>query len=90
MLAGLGLVVAVDEVLQSHGRPNDLLLPHLHAPAEPVMRRFIDALLALPGDTPRRVVYQNCKFIDLFVDDPRFEVEQLDLPTFRSALIRVR
>jgi hypothetical protein len=71
--------------------PEEGTLFYLFNPfAEPVMRRFIDALLALPGDAPRRVVYQNCKFIDLFAHDPRFEVEQLDLPTFRSALIRVR
>jgi hypothetical protein len=56
---------------------------------ENVMRRFIDAYLASGMDPRRRVVYHNCKFIQLFADNPRFEVQPIELPSgnFRSALI---
>jgi hypothetical protein len=58
--------------------------------AEPVMRRFVEALLATEPGRPRRVVYLNCKFLDPFLENPRFDVRRIDLPTFRSAVIDVR
>jgi hypothetical protein len=59
--------------------------------AEPVLRRFVEALLAASGGGGRRVVvYHNCKFLEPFLDDPRFDVHRIDLPTFRSAVIDVR
>jgi SAM-dependent methyltransferase len=56
---------------------------------ETVMRRFAAALLALPK-RPRRVVYHNCKFVDVFREDPRFVVQPIALRSFRSVLIHVR
>jgi SAM-dependent methyltransferase len=56
---------------------------------ETVMRRFAAALLALP-EGPRRVVYHNCKFVDVFREDPRFEVEPIALRSFPAALIQVK
>lgn len=71
--------------------PDDGTLFYLFNPfAEPVMRTFIEALLAASGGEPKRVVYHNCKFLDLFLDDPRFNVQRIDLPAFRSAVIHVR
>ncbi len=57
-----------------------------------VMRRFIDAFLAEGMRPDRRIVYHNCKHVDLFRDDPRFAVEEIVLPSgsFRSALVRLR
>jgi SAM-dependent methyltransferase len=54
---------------------------------EAAMRRFIATLLELGG--PRRVIYYNCTFIRLFLDDARFEVDEIELPSrsHRSALI---
>jgi SAM-dependent methyltransferase len=66
---------------------------------ESVMRRFIDAFLALrPGQSPsgtvpkRRIVYHNAKYLQLFRDDPHFEVREIELPSgnFRSALVSLR
>jgi SAM-dependent methyltransferase len=56
---------------------------------ETVMKRFAAALLALPP-RPRRVVYHNCKFVDVFREDPRFLVQPIALRSFRSVLIHVR
>ncbi len=57
-----------------------------------VLRRFAAAFLA--GADPakrRRIVYYNCKFVDVFRDDPRFTVDEIELPSgsHRSALIRL-
>jgi SAM-dependent methyltransferase len=54
---------------------------------EAAMARFIAALLE--GGGRKRVIYYNCTFIRLFLDDPRFEVEEIELPSHshRSALI---
>ena len=57
---------------------------------EDAMRRFIAALHARADEPGRtRVVYYNCKFVRLFLDDPSFSVEEIEIPTrgFRSALI---
>jgi hypothetical protein len=71
--------------------PEEGTLFYLFNPfAEHVMRRFIEAFLAAGAGGSRRVVYHNCKFIDLFLDDPRFDVQRIDLRSFRSALIRVK
>jgi SAM-dependent methyltransferase len=45
----------------------------------PVMSRFADALLAR-ADRPRelRIVYFNCRHLDVFADDPRWRVRRLD------------
>ena len=57
---------------------------------EAVLGRFIDAFLA-PGSERRRIVYYNCEFVQLFLDDPRFEVRRIDLPgSHMSALIYVK
>lgn len=44
-----------------------------------VMGRFADALLAR-ADRPRvlRIVYFNCRHLDVFADDPRWRVRRLD------------
>jgi hypothetical protein len=54
---------------------------------EAAMARFIAALLETGGR--KRVIYYNCKYVRLFLDDPRFEVEEIELPSrsHRSALI---
>jgi SAM-dependent methyltransferase len=54
-----------------------------------VMSRFIDSFLAEDMDPRRRIVYHNCKEIELFRENPRFAVQEIVLPsgTFRSALI---
>jgi hypothetical protein len=71
--------------------PADGTLFYLFNPFdEAVMGRFIAALLALGADRRRRVVYHNCKFLDLFLESPSFDVQRIDLPTFRSALIHVK
>jgi SAM-dependent methyltransferase len=51
------------------------------------MARFIAALLEAGGR--KRVIYYNCTFVRLFLDDPRFGVEEIELPSrsHRSALI---
>jgi SAM-dependent methyltransferase len=58
---------------------------------ENVMRRFVAAFLELDAGRPRTIVYYNCKYLDVFRDDARFEVTELDRPrSFRSAVIRAR
>jgi hypothetical protein len=61
---------------------------------ETVMRRFAGALLALgpaPSGRPRRVVYLNYKFLEPFLEEPRFEVRPLELPlAAKAALIELR
>jgi SAM-dependent methyltransferase len=65
---------------------------------ESVMTRFIDALLELKsgepkpgaaGGRPTKVVYYNYKFLDLYRDNPRFEVETVEHPSLshKSAII---
>lgn len=56
---------------------------------EHVLRRFADAFLAGRA-SGRRVVYYNCRYVDVFLDDPRFLVDQIELPSrsHASALIR--
>ena len=57
---------------------------------EHVLRRFADAFLALGADR-RRIVYYNCKYLDVFKSDARFSVEEIELPSRGqpSALISV-
>jgi hypothetical protein len=53
------------------------------------MRRFADSFCA--GATKnRRIVYYNSRFVDVFRNDPRFVVDEIELPpaSHRSALIR--
>jgi hypothetical protein len=58
---------------------------------EAVMRRFVAALTALPpAGRSRRVIYYNYKHLELFRDDPRFEVHEVAGPTLRSALIELK
>ncbi len=58
---------------------------------EGVMRRFVAAFFATGEGRPRTIVYYNCKYLDVFRDDERFEVQELDRPrSFPSALIRAR
>ena len=59
---------------------------------ESVMRRFIGAFLGEGMHPGRRIVYHNCKFIQLFRENPRFEVRDIELPSgsFRSALVTLR
>jgi SAM-dependent methyltransferase len=54
---------------------------------EAAMKRFIAALLETRDR--KRVIYYNCKYVRLFLDDSRFEVEEIELPSrsHRSALI---
>jgi hypothetical protein len=57
-----------------------------------VMRRFIASFLADDMDPRRRIVYHNCKDIDLFRENPRFDVHEIELPSgnFLSALVTLR
>jgi len=57
---------------------------------ETVMRRFAAAFLAEGMHPHRRAIYHNCKHAQVFRDDPRFSVEDVELPSgsFRSVLIR--
>lgn len=54
---------------------------------ETAMGRFIAALVEAGGR--KRVIYYNCTFVRLFLDDPRFEVREIELPSrsHRSALV---
>jgi SAM-dependent methyltransferase len=54
---------------------------------EAAMARFIATLVEAGGR--KRVIYYNCKFVRSFLDNPRFEVEEIELPSgsHRSALI---
>jgi SAM-dependent methyltransferase len=59
---------------------------------EAAMTRFIAALLEMDdGSGTKRVIYYNCKFIRLFLDDPRFGVQEIELPSrsHRSALVKL-
>jgi SAM-dependent methyltransferase len=57
---------------------------------EHVLRRFADAFLAgSEGGKRRRIVYYNCKYLDVFEDDSRFVVGEIaPAASHRSALIR--
>jgi len=56
-----------------------------------MVARFIASFLAADGGPKRRIVYYNCKFVELFRGDARFLVEEIELPgSHRSALIRLR
>jgi hypothetical protein len=45
----------------------------------PVMRRFADALLACAaGPAALRILYFNCRHLDVFRGDPRWQVQPLD------------
>jgi hypothetical protein len=71
--------------------PPEATLFYLFNPfGEEVMRRFVAALTELPpASRRRRVIYYNYKHLELFQDDPRFEVGEIPGPTLRSALIQV-
>jgi SAM-dependent methyltransferase len=59
---------------------------------EHVLRRFADAFLAAGGGGKRRrIVYYNCKYLEVFESDPRFLVDEIELPSrsHGSALISV-
>jgi SAM-dependent methyltransferase len=59
---------------------------------ERMLRRFAAAFLAGVGEAKtRRIVYYNCRFGNVFRDDPHFVVEEIDLPSgsHPSALIRL-
>jgi hypothetical protein len=73
--------------------PHDGTVFYLFNPFDAgVMRRFIEAFLADGMDPRRRIVYHNCKDVELFRDDPRFEVRDIVLPSgnFRAALVTLR
>ena len=54
---------------------------------ESVLRRFADAFLAL-GPEGRRIVYYNDEYVEVFRDDPRFGVREIDLHgSHRSSLV---
>ncbi len=54
---------------------------------EAALARFIGALVEAGGR--KRVIYYNCTFIRLFLDDLRFDVQEIELPSrsHRSALV---
>jgi SAM-dependent methyltransferase len=71
--------------------PPDGTLFYLFNPFdEAVSRRFAEAFLARDGrGRPRRIVYYNARYADVFAADPRFAVEEIGLRGgHRSALIR--
>lgn len=43
---------------------------------EAVMREFKERLLALPQTDRIRIFYYNCRFAEIFANDPRFDVER--------------
>jgi len=57
---------------------------------ESVVRRFAAAFLAEGMHPRRRAIYHNAKHAQVFHDDPRFVVDEIELPSgsFRSMLIR--
>jgi len=57
-----------------------------------VMARFAEAVAATRSGAPATIAYLNCKFVDVFESDPRFEVRMLDDPrlSFRSAIVTLR
>jgi SAM-dependent methyltransferase len=71
--------------------PADGTLFYLFNPFdESVMRRFAHAFAEGAGGRPRTIAYYNCKYLDVFGGDERFEVRELDRPrSFRSAVIRL-
>jgi SAM-dependent methyltransferase len=71
--------------------PEEGTLFYLFNPfGEEVLRRFVDTALGTNA-TARRFVYYNCKFVQVFLDDPRFEVRTIDLTgSHRSAIVHVR
>src|SRR5581483_1299289 len=57
------------------------------------LRRFPNVTIAADGMHPqRRIVYHNCKDVELFRADPRFDVREITLPSgsFRAALVTLR
>lgn len=71
--------------------PEDGTLFYLFNPfGEPVLRKFAEALLRT-GSERRRIVYYNCKFLEPFQSDPRFEVTMLKGPrNHKAALVYVK
>jgi SAM-dependent methyltransferase len=71
--------------------PEDGTLLYLFNPFdEAAMRRLVATVLGL-RPAPRRIVYYNCKFLQLFLDDPRFEVSTVELPgSHRTAVVYVK
>ena len=69
--------------------PDDGNLFYLFNPfTEPVVRDFAAAVLRTASPRPTRVVYNNCKHIGVFEDDPRFTVHMVTAPVHhRSAII---
>jgi hypothetical protein len=59
---------------------------------ENVMRRFAAAFLAEGMALQRRAIYHNCKHVRVFRDDPRFAIDEIELPSgnFHSVLIRLK
>ena len=55
-----------------------------------VMHRFASGFMADGMHPQRRAIYHNCKHVEVFTSDPRFVVEEIELPSrsFRSVLIR--
>jgi hypothetical protein len=75
--------------------PADGTLFYLFNPfGEEVMREFAAAVLRLaPPESgrPRRLVYYNRKYLEPFLEEPRFTVRELESAgTFKSALIEVQ
>jgi SAM-dependent methyltransferase len=72
--------------------PADGTLFYLFNPFDAdVMERFRDRLAELRAGRGARIVYYNVKALDLFEEDPRFEVRPLDDPrlTLPSALVEL-
>ena len=78
--------LTVEQVL---ALPDDGNLFYLFNPfTEPVVRDFAAAVLRTASPRPTRVVYNNCKHIGVFEDDPRFTVHMVTAPVHhRSAII---
>jgi SAM-dependent methyltransferase len=71
--------------------PEDGSLFYLFNPFDDaVMRQLSKKILRKPRATNgllRRIIYYNCKHLDIFESDPRFSVRHLDTPYNHSAII---
>lgn len=69
--------------------PRDATVFYLFNPFdEPVVRRFADAVVSnVPVRARRRIIYCRAKFVDVFHEDPRFQVTDIPLESGRQAVL---
>lgn len=71
--------------------PADATVFYLFNPFdEPVVRRFATAVLeqsVTPEDARRRIIYSRPKFVEVFREDPRFQIDPIALKSGRRAVL---